>query len=207
MQNVQHHHLIKAELTDLRPTQITVGMAEVALKRSEWSALKRGAREALLQAHWFPAVLGPKGRHYIVDHHHLGFALSLEGVETVNLTLLDDLSYLDMPTFWRVLEWNRWAHPFDARGRRCDASVIPRRIDRLVDDPYRSLAGLVRTAGGYAKSDEPFAEFLWADYFRGRISRAAIARSLDACVRAGLELARQTQARYLPGWAGESPAR
>src|SRR5436305_4773273 len=30
------------------------------------------------------------------------------------------------------------------------------------DDPYRSLAGEVRRAGGYAKEATPFSEFLWA---------------------------------------------
>ena len=36
----------------------------------------------------------------------------------------------------------------------------------LVDDPYRSLAGLARKAGTYDKVDVPFTEFKWANYLR-----------------------------------------
>jgi hypothetical protein len=34
------------------------------------------------------------------------------------------------------------------------------------DDPYRSLAALVRKSGGYEKSTRPFSEFVWANHFR-----------------------------------------
>jgi hypothetical protein len=33
---------------------------------------------------------------------------------------------------------------------------IPTAFEKLRDDPYRSLAGEVRDAGGFAKSDAPF---------------------------------------------------
>ena len=49
-------HMEQAVLADLRPTQMTVGAAEVAVKRSQWAQLKPKARDKLLQSHWFPAV-------------------------------------------------------------------------------------------------------------------------------------------------------
>lgn len=197
-----HHHLVATELRVLRPTQITVGLAEVARKRAEWAGLEKKARRKLLASHWFPSVLGPRGRHYIVDHHHLGLALLEEGVDEVGVLVLEDLSYLAPETFWRVMESRRWVHPFDRNGRRRGYDAIPQSVRELVDDPHRSLAGFLRAAGGYAKDASPFAEFLWADYLREHIARGQIRVEPEAALREALGLARSPLARYLPGWSG-----
>jgi hypothetical protein len=149
-------------------------------------------------------VLGPRGRSYIVDHHHLGLALLEEGVERVQLLVLDDLSYLVPAIFWRVMEQRNWVHPFDAGGKRRPYTDIPARITDLVDDPHRSLAGMLRSAGGFAKDASPFAEFLWADYLREHISRGQIRRAIDVALREAQGLAKSPLARYLPGWSGVS---
>jgi hypothetical protein len=205
MHTNEHHHLIDVDLDKLRPTQITAGFAEVALKRAEWARLAKKARRDLLKSHWFPAVLGPRGRYHIVDHHHLGLALLQESVERVSVMVLADLSYLVPAIFWRVMEQHNWAHPFDQAGERRGFDAIPTRISQLLDDPYRSLAGLLRGAGGYAKDTSPFAEFLWADYLRQHITLAQIGKSMDTAVREALGLAKSPLARYLPGWSGVTP--
>ncbi len=208
MHPAAHHHLVEVEILALRPTQMTAGFAEVALKRAEWARLAKKERRALLASHWFPSVLGPRGRHYVVDHHHLGLALHQEGVARVNTMVLDDLSYLTPTIFWRVMELNGWVHPFDANGERRPYADLPGSIPELVDDAYRSLAGFLRSAGGYAKDTSPFAEFLWADYLRQHIPRAKIRKEMDVAVDEALGLARSPLARYLPGWAGavDAPA-
>jgi len=204
-----HEPLIQARLSKLRPTQITVGRVEVATKRAQWAGLKGKERDRQLAAHWFPAVKGPDECHYIVDHHHLGLALQEEAVHTVWLMQLADLSELERDVFWRMMEFHRWVHPFDHKGRRRGYDAIPVSIDGLRDDPYRSLAGRVRDAGGYAKDTEPYAEFLWADFFRPRIDAAEIRSSAkgnlapDLVARA-VALATGAAARYLPGWTGAS---
>lgn len=81
----------------------------------------------------------------------------------------------------------------------------PRGRYHSVDDPYRSLAGLPRGAGGYAKDASPFAEVLWADCLRQHISLAQIGKSMDIAVREALGLAKSPLARYLPGWSGVTP--
>jgi hypothetical protein len=202
MSPTTHHHFVEAGLLDLRPTQMTAGFAEVALKRREWAALSKKARKQLLQSHWFPSVLGPRGRSYIVDHHHLGLALHEEGVESVKLMVLEDLSYLAPAVFWRVMEQRAWVHPFDSSGKRCPCTDIPTSITALQDDPYRSLAGMLRSAGGFAKDTSPFAEFLWADYLRPLITRAQIRKNMALALREAQGLARSPLARYLPGWSG-----
>jgi hypothetical protein len=201
-------HLIRVALDALRPTQMTIGAAEVAAKRIQWGQLKRREREGLLASHWFPSVLGPGGRHFIVDHHHLGLALTQESVDKVWVMQLADFSEADPLMFWRLMEFHQWAHPYDERGRRCDWSKMPGRLARLRDDPYRSLAGAVRKAGGYAKDAAPFVEFLWADFFRSHFAPRSLRGAKgdvalpDETLREAVGLAHGTQARYLPGWSG-----
>ncbi len=195
--------LARVRLTQLRPTQLTVGYAEVTLKAGEWARLPKKQRKVELQQHVFPAVLGPKGDHYIVDHHHLGIALIEDGVRYAMVAVLDDLSWLEPAVFWRTMEFRSWSHPYDNRGHRQDYHKIPRRLTQLEDDPYRSLAGMVRRAGGFAKDQAPFVEFLWADFYRPRIAPRLIRREPRRATALGVRLARSRDARYLPGWTGE----
>jgi hypothetical protein len=196
------HHVRRVALETLRPTQITVGKQEVREKRREWATLSGRARSERLQSHVFPAVLGPRQQPYIVDHHHLGVALLREGVTEVWIALLEDLSRVDRAMFWRVMEFRSWAHPYDARGLRREYTAIPRRLTDLQDDPYRSLAAAVRDAGGYAKSHAPFAEFLWADFFRAHVTAPVVKSRPRRALREGLAVARTPAAAFLPGWSG-----
>jgi hypothetical protein len=198
-----HHHLVEVEIESLRPTQITVGRAEVELKRGEWRRQHGKDKERVLAQHWFPSVLGPKGKYYIVDHHHLGLALHEEGISSGWAMVLRDFSMLDLERFWRVMEFHQWAHPYDETGGRRGYGAIPKRVTGLRDDPYRSLAGFVRNAGGFAKDATPYAEFLWADYFRLQVDVRLIKRAPKQAQREALALARDRAARYLPGWTGD----
>lgn len=49
-------------ITDLRPTQITVGFREVAEKRRGWGQIPDDRRPAFLARHVIPVLLGPKTR-------------------------------------------------------------------------------------------------------------------------------------------------
>ena len=69
-------------------------------------------------------------------------------------------------------------------------------------DPYRSLAGEVRRAGGFAKDPTPFSEFLWADYLRRRIDEKLVDKHFETAVAEALDLAHHRDASYLPGWCG-----
>lgn len=199
---MSHHHLIKTQLNQLKPTQMTIGYLEVAKKRAEWQALGKKASQELIKSHWFPSVLGPEGHYFIVDHHHLGMALHEEGQSTVFLTVLKDLSWLDWDSFWKVMEFHQWVHPYDEKGQRQEFKRLPKSVDELKDDPYRSLAGLAREAGAYAKELTPFNEFLWADYFRIRIPLKLLKKSMDQALTEALALAQLKEASYLPGWIG-----
>lgn len=197
-----HHHLVKIALDEIKPTQATVGYQEVIAKRKEWNDLTQKKRAELIDSHWFPSIIGPNKQYYIVDHHHLGLALHQEGQQTVLLTVLKDLSWLDLEIFWKVMEFSQWVHPYDAKGNRLDYQSLPKHVSELKDDPYRSLAGLARNKGAYAKEDTPFAEFMWADYFRLHIKAKTIKESMDKAIELALDCAKKTEASYLPGWSG-----
>jgi len=186
------------------PTQCTIGYIEVASKREEWRNLSKKARTTLLGQHWFPSILGPKNKTYIIDHHHLGLALHEEGIDRVKLTILKDLSWLGEDTFWRVMEFHQWVHPFNELGQRVPFNKIPTHIAKLMDDPYRSLAGLARKSGAFAKDITPYSEFLWADYFRSQIDKKKLLKSWEGAVELANEVAKKQEASYLPGWAGKS---
>lgn len=201
-QHVTRHPILAVAPERLHPTQMTVGRAEVAAKRAQWHALGKNKRKLLIASHWFPGVLGPQGAVYIVDHHHFGLALLEEGVEQVPVIVQRDFSWLEPDTFWRTMEFNRWAHPYDDRGRRSDYAAIPRSLSGLRDDPYRTLAARVREAGGCAKDTTPYAEFLWADFFRSRLKSTAVGKGGERLLQRALELAHARDAGYLPGWSG-----
>ena len=82
-------------IADLRPTQITIGLREVLVKRKRWreSGAKKGGK--FLGKHMIPVILGPKHRHYVIDHHHLVRALHDEGVKVIAVTVVVDLSALE----------------------------------------------------------------------------------------------------------------
>jgi len=200
---VQREPLLKpVPVKELRPTQITVGMREVALKRQMIRAQSVRKTGTFLGTHMIPAVLGPKGRHYVTDHHHLARALIEEGVKDVLVTVICDLSALDKDSFLFVLDNRGWMHPFDENGQRRDYAAIPKTIAELVDDPYRSMAGELRRLGGYAKDTTPFAEFIWADFLRRRIAPDAVAKNFDRAMKEALSLSKGKDADYLPGWCG-----
>ena len=197
--------LTTTDVSELRPTQITVGMREVLEKRRRWrdKPIKKG--EKFLGRHMIPVILGPKERHYVIDHHHLARALHDEGIKDVPVTVIANLTKLGINEFWNVMDNHAWMHPFDADGKRRPHDDIPKSVTELVDDPFRSLAGELRRAGGFAKDTTPFSEFLWADFLRRRMKRKLVERDFDSALEKALALARSKDADYLPGWCGPVP--
>ncbi|MBL0373742.1 chromosome partitioning protein ParB [Rhizobium sp. KVB221] len=190
------------DISELRPTQMTVGMREVGAKRAEWRKRMDIDGPEFIGRHMVPVIVGPKNRYYLIDHHHLVRALHDEGVNHVLTSEVCDISYLSKQEFWRFVDHRGWAYPFDAEGRRREFADIPRSISELADDPYRSLAGALRQTGGYAKDTLPFSEFQWADYLRNRVASKLVERDFDAALAKAMELARGETASHLPGWCG-----
>ncbi|MGA9866624.1 MAG: ParB-like protein [Acetobacteraceae bacterium] len=202
MPAVREPLLHSVAIDDLRPTQITVGMREVEAKRKSWRTKSDDKGAKFLGQHMIPVILGPKQRHYVIDHHHLTRALREEGVNSVLVTVIAKLNRLEPDAFWFNLDNRGWTHPFDDQGRRRGYEDIPKSIKDLVDDPFRSLAGELRRLGGFAKDTAPFSEFLWADFLRRRIKRRAVDADFADSLERALLLAKSEDADYLPGWCG-----
>lgn len=191
-----------AAVAALRPTQISVGFREVACKRLRW---RSGRRARILRERRIPVVRGPGGELFILDRHHLARALYEEGVEDVGVDVVCDLSELSRGAFWAVCEARGWCHPFDAAGVRRDASEIALEVGQLTDDPYRSLAGALRRAGGFRKSAACYSEFRWADYLRRLIPPAELEADFETALRRAQALARAPASAHLPGHRGTPP--
>jgi hypothetical protein len=189
-------------IDDLRPTQITVGYREVARKRHDWRLRAEHDGPEFLGRHMIPAVKGPKERYWIVDAHHLARALHDEGVGRVLVREIADLSALPPRAFRTFMDSRGWLHPYDADGHRLDSAHLPKHVRGLVDDPWRSLAGALRRAGGFAKDPTPYAEFLWADFLRRHVPGKLLDKDFDAALERAVDLANRKKAAYLPGWAG-----
>ena len=169
-------------IADLRPTQITVGMREVEQKRSDWRGLAPTKSAQFLG--------------------HLARALHEEGVTEVLISPVADLRALEKDEFWTFMDNRGWMHPFDTDGQRQPRTSLPKSVADLEDDPYRSLAGELRFAGGYAKDTTPFSEFLWADALRRRVDAKTAKNDFETALQKALEFAKSPDAGYLPGWCG-----
>ena len=124
----------KVSIADLRPTQLTLGLAEVGERAAKIAAMTPADREAYLHRKPIPYVLGPGKQLYIVDHHHLARALwSLKIPEVVLGDRLADWSDLETKAFWRMMEFEGLllAH----RRRRQSQTVC--RHSRINRRPYR----------------------------------------------------------------------
>lgn len=157
-------------------------------------------------------VLGPKRGaedidiekydQYVVDRNHLARALLREGYKTAPMEIEADFRDFTYEAFLEKMYKFGYLHPHDENGRLISLTDTPRRIIDLQDDPYRSLAGFVRRAGGFDKDKTPFAEFQWADYFRATIKRKCVVNDFKKAVKNAIELAQLPEACELPGYKG-----
>lgn len=157
---------VSVKLAQLRPTQIAVGYEAVDAKRLKWRALSAGEKLRFLASHPFPAVYGPGAQYFLIDGHHMALALLQERVDLVSVRQIEDLSALDANQFFVALR---------KRGLICSSgapqtlSELPRALQDLADDPFRSLIARLRRDCGCPKDHAPFAEFRWADFLRVHI--------------------------------------
>lgn len=193
--------IFKCKIKDLRPTQLAVGMEEVREKENKFQKMSSNDLEKYEQENPEPVVLGPGGDMFIIDHHHLARALFEIGEEKTFCATVADYTRLSAEAFWKKMDAQKWVYTYDEYGNGPRPySELPNTVRGLRDDPYRSLAGAVRKAGGYDKTDKPFAEFQWADFFRGRFDRRDVEKDFDKCVKKAVKIAHSPEASALPGF-------
>lgn len=105
------------------------------------------------------------------DHHHLARALldSTElAVSDVMVTVQHNLATEpSMSAFWQQMVQLKLVWLYDNHFRApFNPFLLPASLKQCANDPYRDLAFLVRSNGGYGKSSTPYQDFMWGALFR-----------------------------------------
>jgi hypothetical protein len=187
-------------IDDLRPTQLTLGLADVARRAKKMALLRASELNVLLKKKSIPYVVGPKKEIYIVDHHHLCRALWIIDKKKALLgEELADWSDLDNKQFWKKMDSSGYCWAIDSHGHRRPYSAIPKHIRELTDNVWRSLARAVR-GRAFTNQDTPFQEFIWGDYFRTFMSERLIKQDFELAQKVATSISHLKEAEDLPGF-------
>ena len=166
--------------------------------------MSKKQQDKLVRKKPIPVVISPWGELCITDHHHFLFACWHADIHRVKIKVVKDYSNskLTYSKFWQKMCAENYAYPYDQFGEGPrKALYLPMDVRGMSDDPYRSLAWMVRKEGGYENSTQSFAEFQWADFFRNKGLLDSHGRSgFHLAVHRGLKLSQSNQAKNLPGF-------
>jgi hypothetical protein len=198
------------DLKSLRPLQGAVGMGEVQQKADKIKQ-KPKKEESKLAADPIKVVRGPAGQLFVTDHHHGARAWLLAGYSSGICSIEPDPSSSDPEKFWPRLKDLKKVHLENKDGGVISPDDLPTSLEQLPDDPYRTLAWMVRKKDGFCRALMPqkeFAEFIWADWMRGKVEfpRAQVAAAPKKFLETALKLAKSPDAANMPGYVGDKPA-
>jgi hypothetical protein len=203
---LENKRAIKVELRDIHPTQFAVGFRRVEEKSEKIRHMDKDKLHSYLKKRPVPLVIGPGGHYYAIDKHHLALALLQNGLAESFGIIFDDLSDMSPTDFWKSMIKNKYVYLKDENGDGpLSPEALPRSLDEMKDDPYRSLAASVREEGGFEKTNTAFSEFAWAEFFRDRITIESGDKGFKKAVSKGIELAQSKEASRLPGYIGNRP--
>ena len=193
--------LIQESAYNLLPTQLLVGRASVRLKAKKLGEKTPEARMEYLRTHPVPVVVGPGGRYYLIDHHHMSLALIESGHKKLFIQIVADWSDLKSSEFWSRMESSGYTYLYDAAGKKVRPQDLPKSVLGLKDDPYRSLAYFAREAGAFDKTPTPFAEFFWAAFYRKNIGLKEL-KNWKAATAKAVQISQMEEASHMPGFRG-----
>jgi hypothetical protein len=94
-----------------------------------------------------------------------------------------------------------WVYLHDEMGKPlAGPDSLPQTIGNMRDDPYRSLAWLVREKDGYEQTESPYADFHWADFFRGHVHLGNGTNAFDEATLEAMKVVHSAEAKDLPGY-------
>ena len=192
------------DILSLRPTQIVVGMREVAEKKARMEKLGESRLESYLTRRPVPLTIGPGEKYYILDRHSSVLAAFQAGARKVYTEVIADFSHMSIDEFWSEMRKRNWIYLFDSvTDEARDPEEMPADVSWMVDDSYQSLAWKVRARGGYRRNSELRANMAWAGFFRARIREWEKSElGFSRAVEQALKLARSAEASSLPGFMG-----
>lgn len=178
----------------LKPTQFAIGLLEAEYKTVKMKNMKPKELREFVNDRTIPVIISPWKDLYVIDRHHFLFACWHADVPEVKVKVVRDYSRRKMTfhAFWKEMKKKNYAYLYDQFGEGPrNPLYLPPDIRGLADDPYRSLVWVVKKEGGFEKSNEEFAEFQWANYFREK-------KLLDTYGRPGLHRAVKRALRLIP---------
>lgn len=158
------------DLRTLKPLQGAVGLGEVAKKTKDIRDNPTKEKNDLANDP-IKVVRGPNQDFYVIDHHHGARAWLDAGYTMGTCKYVEAVHTLDASKFWAEMGERKWLRLVDQNGAPIANTALPQTLGQEPDDPYRTLAWMLRKADGYCRSQmkpspPPFAEFIWADRMR-----------------------------------------
>jgi len=165
--------LVPVHPRELAPTQPTIGRFEVSLKAERFRLMSPRDLDGYLDEKRSKdkgvQVVKGQGRFWVVDGHHTLTALnSLSEVRVLYLEQLEDWTGLDEQAFWKRMRKRGWVLE-RGRGEPMSRETFSERLGGLLDDPFRSLAWLIRKMGAFEDLKRPYQEFTVADFLRAHM--------------------------------------
>jgi hypothetical protein len=197
----------KSKLSELRPTQLSVGYRSVQDKARDLKEMGGDEYDRYLDKNPIPVVIGPQGFLYLLDHHHLARAIYEVGHHKVIARVMGNWHGATPVDFWSRMKANQLAYLFDANGAPLQPSELPTYVWLMRDDPYRSLSGEVQDHGGFRKGPaDYFIEFKWALFFRRQLGPVDLKSDsgFKKAVKQALKLAHSSLASGMPGYVPEA---
>lgn len=196
----------KVNILSLKPTQMALGLEEVRDKIKFLSKMSKKKLAKEIESNPIKVVKAPDKEFYIVDGHHRVFAYWCLGFKKVPVKIIHYFgTSTSFKNFWKQMIKNKWAHTYDLTGEGPqDPLYLSRDIRGVGNDPYRSLAYILREKGGYKKTDITFADFKWAQFLRKhKLLESGFNLDYERHLTRALKLAHSNKARTLPGHISE----
>ncbi len=186
--------LYQVPLSNLKPTQMNAGFAEVGKKMAGWDLLSPAALTPTLLTDIEPVVIGPGGVLYLTDGHHtfLSLLLSNYGASNPNVfvNVIANYSNLTPTQFWAKMQASNFLLPLNnGVVQSVDPTTgapIPSSFLGMTSDVYRGLEySILKNKGsvlfpnasnisgatgskipGLDKTAAYYSDFIWAQAYR-----------------------------------------
>ncbi|MGN7611219.1 ParB-like protein [Magnetococcales bacterium HHB-1] len=180
-ESTQPGTICQLKVSQLNPTQSGIGLMEIDAKVEKLAKKSKKKLQDYLFSKPVPIIIGPQGKFYLTDHHHLSYALWITaknknkaGLTPENAAVVVEVkanwrAYNDEYRFWKRMVKEGNVYLFDhTGGGPIQPKELPQQISEMKNDIYRSLAWKMREVKVYLKdpANPLFAEFIWADFFR-----------------------------------------
>lgn len=157
----------------IHPTQFNYGQNYVKAKVASFLKNSPADNQKYLAIRGpLNAVIGPDNKIYIADgHHRVATYLQLSRAQHHTYTLYLKVikkfsSQTSLTAFWQWMQTHNASYLKD-RGKQRPAAELPKSVDELTNDKYRSLTGwLAKQHWCFAGNKINFIEFFWANHFR-----------------------------------------